>query len=671
MFNSGKNIVEVGIAMVLRDQFSKESGRISNSFKTMMNDMSTWSRGIQMSGSSLADYGAQVLKSMYRAYEYSAGVQNEIWMASKIAGATQAEQNRLLQVAKQVNEETPLTAMQVSSAARYLAMAGNKADAIEKMIPPVAKLASILNIDPGGKGGVADMMTNIMSMFQIPMGDAAKVSDDLYTATTNANISLEDLAATIRYSGADMKAAGVSMRELAAATGVLGDMGIQGSMAGTSLGNMVRNLQLSLSEQKKLGSSWLKELGLTSEDFYDAQGGFKGLYNAFQQFLDSYKQMTAMGRTQAFYNIFGVRGMRGIIPILNDMASGRDKMNLIMGLYDKNQGIVDQKNEERLNTMAGKLDQMNSAFENLVVTVGNKLAPLFNPIVDSLRFLTKLADNLASLGGMGKFLIQTMAVGTAVTVIVNGYRTIAMTLRMIRTFHAAANTVANGMTGATSRTNQQFAIMEMHLVRIGNIMRDILILQMQMAGLSRNSAGQWIWTKTGRYAKVPKTIFDPFDPMAGNISGGNGSGAGSRMAGGGSLLAGGTSKFARWALGKGLSRGVIKGVGTALTAVSTLGKILPGWGWAFTLGVPLLTSLLDKNSDSLDNNTRALEESRRLPEAAIQARNQQAFIDAVKVAIRDGFKESNIGITVDGESVGTWTPGTSNDYTGGTLLGIN
>lgn len=159
--------------------------------------------------------------------------------------------------------------------------------------------------------------------------------------------------------------------------------------------------------------------------------------------------------------------------------------------------------------------------------------------------------------------------------------------------------------------------------------------------------------------------------MAGNISGGNGSGAGSRMAGGGSLLAGGTSKFARWALSKGLSKGVIKGVGTALTAVSTLGKILPGWGWAFTIGVPLLTSLLDKNSDSLDSNTRALEESRRLPEAAIQARNQQAFIDAVKVAIRDGFKESNIGITVDGESVGTWTPGTSNDYTGGTLLGIN
>ena len=34
------------------------------------------------------------------------------------------------------------------------------------------------------------------------------------------------------------------------------------------------------------------------------------------------------------------------------------------------QMCIRDRNEERLNTMAGKLDQMNSAFENLVVTVG-------------------------------------------------------------------------------------------------------------------------------------------------------------------------------------------------------------------------------------------------------------------------------------------------------------
>ena len=34
-----RSLVEVGVAMVLRDRFSNEAGRISNSFRTMMNDI--------------------------------------------------------------------------------------------------------------------------------------------------------------------------------------------------------------------------------------------------------------------------------------------------------------------------------------------------------------------------------------------------------------------------------------------------------------------------------------------------------------------------------------------------------------------------------------------------------------------------------------------------------
>ena len=46
-----------------------------------------------------------------------------------------------------------------------------------------------------------------MSMYQIPMTEAARVTDDLYTAVTNANISLQDLAQSISYAGADMATA--------------------------------------------------------------------------------------------------------------------------------------------------------------------------------------------------------------------------------------------------------------------------------------------------------------------------------------------------------------------------------------------------------------------------------------------------------------------------------
>ena len=101
--NTSRSIVEVGVAMVLKDRFSQEAGKISGSFRTMMNDMNTWNRGIQMSASNTMDFGMQLVGGMARAYKYSAGVQNEVWTASKIAGATIAEQREMLQLAKDVN----------------------------------------------------------------------------------------------------------------------------------------------------------------------------------------------------------------------------------------------------------------------------------------------------------------------------------------------------------------------------------------------------------------------------------------------------------------------------------------------------------------------------------------------------------------------------------------
>ena len=39
MINASRSVIEVGVAMVLRDRFSQEAGKISGSFRTMMNDI--------------------------------------------------------------------------------------------------------------------------------------------------------------------------------------------------------------------------------------------------------------------------------------------------------------------------------------------------------------------------------------------------------------------------------------------------------------------------------------------------------------------------------------------------------------------------------------------------------------------------------------------------------
>lgn len=649
--NTSRSIVEVGVAMVLKDRFSQEAGKISGSFRTMMNDMNTWNRGIQMSASNTMDFGMQLVGGMARAYKYSAGVQNEVWTASKIAGATIAEQREMLQLAKDVNEITPLTASDVASGQRYLAMAGNKFDAIKEMIGPASKLASIFTMPVGQKGGVADLMTNIMSMYQIPMGEAARVTDDLYTAVTNANISLTDLAQSISYAGADMATAGVDLRQTAAAIGVLGDMGIQGSMAGTSLANMIRYLQLSLVNQKKKGYNALADLGLSPDEFFDAQGNLIDLYTIYQKFAKAAVDLPSRIETPTFFNIFGVRGNRGMLPVLRDIASGRDKMGKILATYDQNIGAVNQLNEERLKTDAGVIDQFESSIGNLTVTAGAALGRIFTPVLNVGNSIVKVINSISEtwVGGFG---LRVGATAVVVGTIVAGFNTVRGIIRSVGYLQTIATASTEGMSAATIKTNTQFAIMEAHMVSMVNLMRTMVQLQMMSSGIGMNSAGRFYNTKTGRYVKTPNPGVPLATTMAGNLAGG--ALAGGALAGAGAQAG---SQVAR--------QGAIKG----LTSIGgRLMRLLGGpWGLAIMVGLPLLIEGISYLSNSVDRNTEAQNKEKEDP-TTIRAQNEERFINAVRLAIKEGMRDSRINISVDGQAVGDYAPGSQQDFTGAAFV---
>lgn len=638
--NTSRSIVEVGVAMVLKDRFSQEAGKISGSFRTMMNDMNTWNRGIQMSASNTMDFGMQLVGGMARAYKYSAGVQNEVWTASKIAGATIAEQREMLQLAKDVNEITPLTASDVASGQRYLAMAGNKFDAIKEMIGPASKLASIFTMPVGQKGGVADLMTNIMSMYQIPMGEAARVTDDLYTAVTNANISLTDLAQSISYAGADMATAGVDLRQTAAAIGVLGDMGIQGSMAGTSLANMIRYLQLSLINQKKKGYNALADLGLSPDEFFDAQGNLIDLYTIYQKFAKAAVDLPSRIETPTFFNIFGVRGNRGMLPVLRDIASGRDKMGKILATYDQNMGAVNRLNEERLKTDAGVIDQFESSIENLTVTAGAALGRIFTPVLKVGNSIIKVINSISEtwVGGFG---LRVAATGVVVGTVVAGFNTVRSIIRSVGYLQTIATASTEGMSTATAKTNAQFVIMEAHLRNISFMMSSIAAQTLGM-GKSIPLSGGFFMGKDKRGRAYYR------DSMGRRVSQGT--------ALGGTNLISTTVREGGKQAGKKLATSAALGLGGRL-----MGLLGGPVGLAITIGLPLLIEVGSSLIKSVDRNTEA--QSKEDP-SAIRAQNEERFLNAMRAAIRDGLKDGKINISVDGEILGDYSLGSQQDYTG-------
>jgi TP901 family phage tail tape measure protein len=650
MINS-RSLVEVGVAMVLKDRFSNEAGRISNSFRTMMNDMNTWNRGIQMSAANAFDFGKELVGGMAKAYQYSAGVYDQVFLASKMSGANAAQQARLMQVAKEVNEVTPLTAKDIASGERYLAMAGNNVEQIEKMIGPAAKLASIFSMPLGEKGGVADLMTNIMQTFNIPSQNATQVVDQLATAVTSANISLTDLAQSFQYSGAEFRNAKISMGDAAAAIGVLGNQGIQASSAGTALANMMRYLTLSVTGQKKAGSTMLKSLGIDPASLVDSQGNLLRLDKIITMLGDKLRGRRGIDISSALFNIFGVRGTRAASALLQDYWSGTNKLTELMDKVNSAKGTVESLTQERLQTPAGIIEQFKSNWENFVVTVGSTLAQVFNPLLKFGSGLLKIINDIQETWA-GKFLVKVVATGALVGTLYQGFKFISGTIRMISTFQALATAETEGMAAGMTKTNVQATILEGHLRNISAMMMRMTALQMAPGKFFALPMGGTVG-KTKKGTVVARDSQGRFTSM-------------STLAGAGAGAAVG-STVTRTAGQQVAKRGAI-GFGARLLGSRLLGFLGGPLGLALSIGIPLLIEVIGGLTNSVDKNTETLNSDDN--KASIQERNQQAFVEAVRSAIRDGFKDSRINISVDGEPVGDFAPGNSSDFTG-IALGIN
>lgn len=388
-------------------------------------------------------------------------------------------------------------------------------------------------------------------------------------------------------------------------------------------------------------------MGLSPDDFFDAQGNLIDLYSVYQKFAKAAVDMPSRVETPTFFNIFGVRGNRGMLPVLRDIASGRDKMGQILATYNKNMGAVNQMNEERLKTDAGVIEQWESSLENLTVTAGAAMGRVFTPV---LQFGTKFVDivNTISETWGGSFALRVAATGVVVGTIVAGFGTLRGIMRMTSYLQALTTTETNGMSAAAIKTNTQFAIMEAHMVSMVNLMRTMVQLQMMSSGIGMNSKGGFYNMSNGRYVKTPNPGVPMATTMAGNLMGG--------AVGGAAANAGGR------AAGQIATRGLTGMLGRFM------GFLGGPWGLAITIGLPLLIEVGSRLISSVDRNTDAQNNKEDDP-LTIRAQNEEKFVNAIKSAIRDGLKEGKIGISIDGQSVGDYTLGSQQDYTG-VVLGL-
>lgn len=85
-------------------------------------------------------------------------------------------------------------------------------------------------------------MTDAISAFGYKASDGAKFADVMTKACTSANVSVDTLGESYKYCGAICGTMGYSIDEVTTSLAVMGNMGIKGSQAGTTLKNAISNM---------------------------------------------------------------------------------------------------------------------------------------------------------------------------------------------------------------------------------------------------------------------------------------------------------------------------------------------------------------------------------------------------------------------------------------------
>ena len=406
------NSLEIGIALVLQDRFSNQAKDASAAIRRLHNE----AKEAVTANLQTAD---SILGTVYNSLQNVAtGITNTVLQGaefidtmttvSAITGSTREQLQMLSETAQSLGLETMFGSQDIASGMKYLAMAGNTVEQVNDMIKGAAYVANATGMELGGKGGAADLVTNVMKTFKI-VGDGASelVGDQLTKATLSANISMTDLAESIKYSAADMVMLKKELPEVAAMIGTLGNAGIQGSMAGTSLGNMARYL-IKAFNPKTDAYSFLQRMGLSQQDFVDAQGDLIDFGDIMEKISKGVENLPSIDRGKAIGAIFGIRGQRAANAIMNDLEGYR---NLLDQIQNNSAGFAKSIVDKRMNTLAGSIDKVSSAWENLKVAFTEQIGPALMPILNTISQIIEAVREFVTTP-VGAFASQVFVLST-------------------------------------------------------------------------------------------------------------------------------------------------------------------------------------------------------------------------------------------------------------------
>lgn len=385
-----------------------------------------------------------------------------------VTGASGAEMDQMKELAKEMGRTTAFSASEAASAMEFFGMAGFKTNEIMEALPHTLNLAAAGNTD---LARTADIASNIMSGFGIEASEMGRVADVLANAARNANVDLEMLGESLKYAAPIAQAAGWSFEETTAAVAMLGNAGIQGSMAGTGLNSVLATL----ADTSSTGGRKLAEFGV-------AATGANGKVRPLTEIM---KDLQKKGAGVAdVMSIFGLEAGPKLQALIGQGSEGLEK--LIKDL-ENSTGVAQEMADIRMEGFNGELIRLKSAFQGLMIEIAE--AGLLEWATKFLEVLTKFTSKAGETDS--SMLSLASKIGIVAAVIGPLLLIIGKVVQFVGSAAQGLGMLARGMGTVATWTGKGLGVLGKGAAMLGRLGLTAMRVAGQMTLATARIVGSW------------------------------------------------------------------------------------------------------------------------------------------------------------------------------------
>ena len=347
-----------------------------------------------------------------------------------------AMRKQMSDAARQMAKETTFSAEEAARSYFYLASAGLSAEQSVAALPKVAKFAQAGMFD---MALATDLLTDAQSALGLTirndttknMQNMARVSDVLVKANTLANATVEQFSKSLTTkAGAALRAVNKDIEEGVAVLAAFADQGIKGEEAGTQFSIVMRDLQTRALKNAEA----FKRANI---EVYDQTGTMNNLGKIVAQLE---KRLTGMTDKQKRAELamlgFTDKSVAALLALIGTSDAIQNYEKELRGA----QGTTEEIAAKQLTSLSAQLQLARSYFQDLAISIGEKLAPVVRDITLTFKNFAQIVSErgvgqgityligrtltgISSMGAWGKSILVVVGAFAALRVATATYTT--------------------------------------------------------------------------------------------------------------------------------------------------------------------------------------------------------------------------------------------------------